>query len=140
MITNNARCTPEHKSRIAMAITTFNKKIFFPSKLDLNLRRTVVSCYIWSIALYGAETGKFQEVDQKYVDNFEMWCWRRMEKFSWTDCVRNGMKEGRNIIHTIKRRKANWIGHIFHRNCPLKHVAEGKIEGRIEIMGRRGRR
>ena len=36
--------------------------------------------------------------------------------------------------------KANWIGHIKRRNCLLKHVIEGKIERRIEVMGRRGRR
>jgi len=36
--------------------------------------------------------------------------------------------------------KANWIGHILHRNCLLKQVIEGKIEGRIEVKGKRGRR
>jgi hypothetical protein len=50
------------------------------------------------------------------------------------------VKEERNIIHTIKRRKANWIGHILHRNCLLKHVTEGKIEEEIEVTGRQGRR
>src|SRR5579875_3725115 len=50
------------------------------------------------------------------------------------------VKEERNIVHTIKRRKANWIGHILRRNCLLKHVIEGKLEGRIEMTGRRGRR
>jgi len=44
----------------------------------------------------------------------------------------------RNILHTINRGKANWIGHI--RNYLLKHVIDGKIEGRIEVTGRRGRR
>jgi hypothetical protein len=48
--------------------------------------------------------------------------------------------EERNILHTIKRRKANWIGHILRRNCLLQHVIEGKLEGRIEMSGRRGRR
>jgi hypothetical protein len=50
------------------------------------------------------------------------------------------VKEERNIVHTIKRRKANWIGHILSGNCLLKHVIEGKLEGRIEMPGRRGRR
>jgi hypothetical protein len=85
------------------------------------------------------------KVDQKYLECFEMWCWRRMEKISWTDRVRNEVvlhrvKEERNILHTIKRRKATWIGHILRRNCLLKHVNEGKLEGRIEMTGRRGRR
>jgi hypothetical protein len=74
-----------------------------------------------------------------------MWCWRRMEKIIWTDRVRNKevlhrVKEERNILHTIKRRKAKWIGHILRRNCIVKHMIEGKLEGRIEMAGRRGRR
>jgi hypothetical protein len=41
------------------------------------------------------------------------------------------VKEERNIVHTIKRRKANWIGHILRRNYLLKHVIEGMLKGRI---------
>jgi hypothetical protein len=76
---------------------------------------------------------------------FEMWGWRRMEKISWTDRVRNEevlhrVKEERNILHRVRRRKANWICHILRRNCLLKHVIEGKLAGRIEVTGRRVRR
>jgi hypothetical protein len=39
-------------------------------------------------------------------------------------------KENRNFLHTVKQRKANWIGHILRRNCLLKHAIEGKIKGR----------
>jgi hypothetical protein len=68
-----------------------------------------------------------------------------MEKISWTDRVRNEevlqrVKEDRNILHTVKRRKANWIGHILRRNCLLKHVIEGKLERRMKVTGRRRRR
>jgi hypothetical protein len=113
--------------------------------LDLNLRKKLVKCYIWSVALCGAETWTLRKVDQKYLESFGMWCWRRMEKISWTDRVRNEevlrrVKEERNIVHAVKRRKANWIGHILRRNCLLKHVIEGKLEGRIEMTGRRGGR
>jgi hypothetical protein len=145
MLTNDARCTREIKSRIAMAKTALNKNTLFTYKLDLNLKKKLVKCYIWSIAFCGAETWILRKVDPKYLESFEMWCWRRMEKISWADRVRNEevlhrVKEERNILPTIKRRKANWIGHILRRNCLLKHVIEGKLEGRIEMMGRRGRR
>jgi hypothetical protein len=53
--------------------------------------------------------------------------------------VSHGVKEDRNILHTTKRRKDNCIGHILRRNCLLKRVIEGKLEGRIEMIGRRGR-
>jgi hypothetical protein len=66
-----------------------------------------------------------------------------MEKISWTDRVRNEVlhrvKEERNVLQTSKRRKANWIGHILCRNRLIKHVIEGKTEGRIEVTGRRRR-
>ena len=82
---------------------------------------------------------------QKCLESFEMWCWRRMEKISWTDHVRNEevllrVNEQRNILHDIRKRKANWIGHILRRNCLLHHVIEGKIKGQMEVTRRRGRR
>jgi len=61
-----------------------------------------------------------------------MWFWRRIEKIGWTDRVRSEEVLHRvmwkGILHTVKGRKANWIGHILRRNCLLKHVTEGKIE------------
>jgi replicative superfamily II helicase len=66
-------------------------------------------------------------------------------EISWTDRVRNEevlerVKEERNIIQTIKRRKVDWIGHILRRNCRLRHVNERKIQGMIEVTVRRGGR
>ena len=73
-----------------MAITAFSKKkTLFTSTLDLNLRKKLVKCYIWNMVLYGAETWTLRTADQKYLESFEMWCWRKMEKISWTDHVRN---------------------------------------------------
>ena len=84
-------------------------------------------------------------IDQKHLESFEMWCWRRMEKISWTDHVRNEevllrVKEQRNILHEISKRKANWMGHILRRNSILQRVIEEKVKGVIEVTGRRGRR
>jgi hypothetical protein len=92
--------------------------------------------------LCGAETWTLGKVDQKYLESFDRWCWRRMEKISWTDRVRNEevlhrVKEERNIVHTIERRKANWIGHILRRNCLLNHAIEVILEEWIEMTGRR---
>jgi hypothetical protein len=72
----------------------------------------------------------------------------RMEHWIYEMCmynVRNGVmlhriKEERSMLHAVKRRKANWIGHIWRGNCLLKHDIEGKKEGRREIKERQGRR
>jgi uncharacterized FAD-dependent dehydrogenase len=81
-----------------------------------------------------------QIVTWLYDKGLEMRCRRRMEKISWADRVRteevlHRVKE-RNILHTVIRRKANWIGHFLRRNCLLEHVIEGKIGVRIEVTGR----
>jgi hypothetical protein len=113
ILTNDGRCTCEIKCSIAMAKAAFNKKrILFTTTLGLELRKKPVKCYVWSIVLYGAETWTLRAVDQKHLESFETWCWRRMEKISWTGHVRNEdvllrVKEQRNILHEIRKRKAN---------------------------------
>jgi hypothetical protein len=109
------------------------------------LRKKLVKFYIWSIALYGAETWTLRAVDQKHLGSFEIWCWRRMVKISWTDHVRNEevlltVKEQRNILHEIRKRMAIWIGHILRRNCLVQWTIEEKTQGWIEVTGRQGGR
>jgi hypothetical protein len=73
ILSNNGRCTCESNCRIAMAKAAFYKKrILFTSTLDLELRRKLVKCYVWSIALYGAETWTLRAVDHKHLESFEM--------------------------------------------------------------------
>ena len=50
------------------------------------------------------------------------------------------VNEQRNILHEIRKRKANWIGYSWRRSCLLKWGIEEKIDGRIQVAGRRGRR
>jgi hypothetical protein len=145
MSTDDGRCTCEIQSRIAMTKAAFNKKrAHFTSKMNLEVRKKVEKCYIWSITLYGVEAWTLRAVDQKHLESIEMWCWRSMESISWTDHVRNEVllriKEQRNILHDTSKRKTNWIDHILRRNCLLRQDIEGKIKVGIELTGRRGRR
>jgi hypothetical protein len=80
---------------LAMPKAAFNKaSALFTSTLDLKLRKKLVKFYIWSIALYGAETWTLRAVDQKHLESFETWCWRRMA-ISWTDHVSQRAEEYR---------------------------------------------
>jgi len=96
--------------------------------------KKLIKRYIRSIALYGAQTWTLRAVDQKHLQSFEMWCWRRTEMIIWTGHVRSEevlltVKEQRNILHEINKQKANCIAHILRRNCLLQRVIEGKIKG-----------
>ena len=143
MITRDAQCTKEIRERIAMAKIAFNKKRnILTGKLNLQLRKNLMKCYIWSVALYGAETWTIRKKEKKYLESFEMWCWRRMEKIRWTDRITNEevlrrVEEKRNILETIRIRKANWMGHIMRRRGLLLDVIEGKVEGKRRLGRRR---
>jgi hypothetical protein len=66
--------------------------------------------------LYGAETWTLRKADQKYLESFEIWCWRRMEKEGQLDrSMRNEevlhrVKEERNFLHTIKEERLTGLG------------------------------
>jgi hypothetical protein len=80
----------------------------------------------------------------EFLESFEVWYWRRVKKIRCTDEVRNEemlqrVKEERNILNAIKRRKIHWAGHNLRMNCLLKDVIEGIIE-RTNVAGIRGTR
>ena len=69
-----------------------------------------MKCFVWSVALYGAETWTLQRNEQKQLEAFEMWVWRRMESVKWTDKIKNAivlgrMGEGRIMLELIRKRK-----------------------------------
>jgi hypothetical protein len=100
-------CIREIKYRTSTAKATFNKKkTLFASKLDLNLRKKLVKCYIWNIAVYGAETRTLRKVDRKYLERYQKWCWRRMKKIIWNDCVTN-----EKVLERSKRRGISYKKH-----------------------------
>ena len=76
-----------------------------------------MKCFVWSVALYGAETLTLRWNEQNRLEAFEMWIWRRMECVKWTDkilyaLVLERVGEGRIMQKLIKKRKRNWLGHL----------------------------
>ena len=73
--------------KIVIAEEAFKRKIsLLRSKLMIDIRKKLVKCYVWSIDLYGWTLIK---LERKYLESFEMWCWRRMEKIKWSEKVTN---------------------------------------------------
>jgi len=84
------------------------RRLFFTWKLDFKIWKKKSEMVHWSIDLYGAETLTLWKVGHP-VKNEE---------------VLHRVKEQRNILHAVRRRKANWTGHILRRNGLLNHVNE----------------
>jgi hypothetical protein len=84
--TRDGYCTKEINMKISMAKEANNRKI---SKLNVELRKKFIKCYVWSIILFGSETWKLRKLEQKYMESLEMQCWRRMEKIKQSEKVTN---------------------------------------------------
>ncbi|KAJ4438688.1 hypothetical protein ANN_14635 [Periplaneta americana] len=110
-----------------MVKEAFNrKKSLFCGSMEKELRKRLVKYFVWSVALYGAE----RRNEEKRLEAFEMWIWRRMERVKWTERIRNEavlerVGEEGMMLKQIVKRKRNWLGHWLRRNCLLKDALEG---------------
>jgi hypothetical protein len=115
----------------------FSYVLLYVLHLETSVR---VRCYVWSIVLYGSDTWTLRKLEQKYLESFEMWCWRRMEKRKLSEKVTNEVlectKEKGTLLNNILRRKVNWICHILRRNYLLHDAIEGQIM-EVKGLGRR---
>ncbi|KAJ4432058.1 hypothetical protein ANN_20672 [Periplaneta americana] len=101
----------------------------------------LVKCFVWSVALYGAETWTLRRSEEERLEAFEMWIWRRMESVKWTERIRNEdmlerVGEERMMLKLIRKRRRNWLDHWLRRNCLLKDALERMVDGR-RVRGRR---
>ena len=92
------------------------KRSIFCGPLEKEPRERLVKCFVWSVALFDAETWTLRRNEQKRLEAFEMWIWRGMKRVKWTDKFKNAIVleivgEGRIMLELIKKRKRNWLGH-----------------------------
>ena len=125
-----------------MVKVAFNRKrSIFCGPLEKELQKRLVKRFVWSVVLYGAETWTLRRNEQKQLEPFEMWVWRRMQRVKCTDKIKNAVVlekvgEGRTVLELIRKRKRNWLGHWLRRNCLLKDALEGMVNGK-KVRGRR---
>ena len=107
--------------------------------MNLELKKRMMKCLVWSVALYAAETRTLMQTDRRRLEAFEMWIWRRMEKATWlatTEEVLRRLNEDKQILISIWQRKHQWNGHVLRHNGLLHEVIEGRMRGK-PTTGRR---
>ena len=93
------------KSNILQEEDSFHQQNWLKFKERSNVPHLVYSlAWCWNLDTLGKK-------DQKFLGSSEMWCWRRMEKISWTNCVRNEVlhriKEEKNILHAVNKEECH---------------------------------
>jgi len=104
-----------------------DKKRVLTSKMNLELKKRIMRCLIWSVALYAAETWKLTKADVRRLEAFEMWIWQRVERISWVDKISKEevlakVEEDRQIMKIIQQRQRHWFGHILRHDSLLLDV------------------
>ena len=138
-ITEDGKCDADVKSRVAKAKEAFGKrKELLCRNFSKKIKKQIVKAMVWSVMLYGSETWSLRKEERSRIKAFEMWVWRRIERISWKDHVKNeevlqrvGQKQ--ELVDVIIKRKKNWIGHVMRGESLLREVIEGKM------VGKRGR-
>ena len=101
------------------------------------MKKKLIESCIWSVALYGSEIWTLVKNEERIINAFETWCWRRMLKIKLTDRIRNDvfqrMKEERLLLKIVKNRRHSWVEHTIRH----KEFAAGILEG--AIFGKKGR-
>ena len=137
ILTKDARCKREIVRRIGIAKTAFRRmtRIVTNRHLRIATRVRVIKRYIWSTLLYGCESWTLTQETRKRLEAMEMWCWRRMLKFSWTErktneSILDDIGRRRKLLAVIRRRQMRFLGHVVRREDLENLILTGRIEGR----------
>ena len=137
LLTSDGKSDCEIKRRTALSKEAFNKKrsVLSSSNITMSTRQRILNCYTWSILICGRETWSISAAMQKRLEATEMWFLRRMLKISWTEKVSNERvltiaNAKRKFLHTIKKRKMTFLGHVMRKKGIENLSLTGKVEGK----------
>ena len=112
--------------------------------LSLKLKVKLAKTLVWSVALYGCESWTLRKTEERMIDVFELWLWRRVMRISWRERRTNEWVRRKvqippelSMLEQVKKRKTRKYGHWKRRGDSLVLAT---IEGEVNAKGRRGRR
>ena len=96
---------------------------------------------VFPVVMYGCESWTIKKAEHQRIDDFELWCWRRLLRVPWiarrsTQSILKEISPGCSLEGLMLKQKLQYFGHLMRRADSLeKTLMLGKIEGRR----RRGR-
>ena len=120
IVTNDSNSSTEINVRLAIDRQIMRQltEICKSAEISLKLKKQLVKSLVWSIALYGSESWAVKKCDKKRITAFELWCWRRVLRISWTEYKTNvwvrqkiGVPEQNGLLEQLKKRKFATYGH-----------------------------
>ena len=136
MLTEDGRSENEIRQRIGIAKNAFGKmkNMVTNRHVRIETRIRVIKAYIWATLLYGCETWTINKDMERKLEAFEVWCWRRMMRVSWTerrtnDSIFEEIGRERELLRTIRKRQMRFLGHVMRREQLENLSLTGRISG-----------
>ena len=136
----DGRCEHEIRTRIGIAKTAFGKmrNVVTSRHIRTDTKIRVIKTYVWATLLYGCESWTINKGMEERLEAFEMWCWRRMMRVSWTErrsneSILDEIQRSREMMKGIRKRQLGFLGHVLRR----EEMENLSLTGRID--GQRGR-
>ena len=95
-------------------------------------KKRLLHTLVFSIASYDLECWVLKNIDKKKFEAYELWCYRRLLRISWTekktnDWILNKIDVSERLVTTINRRKMAFIGHILRGNDIISELLLGMV-------------
>ena len=137
-ITADGDCSHEIKRRLLLGrkVMTNLDSIFKSRDITLPTRVRLVKAMVFPVVMYGCESWTTKKTECRRIDAFELWCWRRLLRVSWTARRSNQsiLKEisfGYSLEGLMLKLKLQSFGHLMQSTDSLeKTLMLGKIEGK----------
>lgn len=133
----DGRDEKEIRIRIAQAKDTFNKmkNILRNKNISFQTRFRVLRCYVYPVLMYNSETWTISKLMAEKLQAFEMWCYRRMQRISWTahmtnENVLHQIQQERSLMKEITMRQMKFLGHSIRKQGLEQLAVSGRINGR----------
>ena len=142
-ITADGDCSHEIKRRLLLGskVLTNLDSILKSRDITLSTKVRLVKAMVFPVVMYGCESWTIKKAEQRRIDDFELWYWRRLFRVPWTAMRSNQstlkqISPGCSLEGLMLKLKHQYFGHLMQRADSFeKTLMLGKIEGRR----RRGR-
>ena len=138
LISTDGGCSTEIRRRLGMAKSAMVRlqKIWSDRGITKNTKARLISALIFPIATYGCESWTLTKSDEKKINSFELWCWRRMLRITWrmkrsNESVLQEINPKKRLLSIIRSQMLRYFGHIARRegDCLEKIIMQGLVEG-----------
>ena len=136
-ITADGDCSHEIKRRLVFgrkAMTNLNS-ILKSRDITLPTKVRLVKAMVFPVVMYGCESWTTKKAECRRIDDFELWCWRRLLRVPWTarrsnQSILKGISPEYSLEGLILKLKLQYFGHLMRRIDSFeKSLMLGKIEG-----------